>query len=110
MKSSLSLLSHRVACPRPSPIGQLLVTKDYFDKDFKPLRLCNSWVSQTFSEPSTFGAALAFYRTLSIGQKSVQLMTTGGYFPFKKEGWREKQRQRSSRLFEGRHLFSSLPR
>ena len=26
------------------------------------------------------------------------------------EGWREKQRQRSSRLFGGQNLFTSLPR
>ena len=30
--------------------------------------------------------------------------------PSIEEGWREKQRQRSSRLFEGRNLFNFLPR
>ena len=32
------------------------------------------------------------------------------FFSTIEEGWREKQRQRSSRLFEGQNLFNSLPR
>ena len=46
-------------------------------------------------------------KSLLISKNSTQKASSS---PTIEEGWREKQRQRSSRLFVGQNCFNSLPR
>ena len=62
-----------------------------------------------FCKKLTYSIRSFSSQQMAYGERTNSGLSTENAFS-RREGWRQKQRQRSSRLFGGQTLFNSLPR